>query len=87
MKAIYTEMYEAMIKTYPDKLIILVDQLTNINAAFFPCLIQKHADQSTGNSFSIPVVRKFIFLHVFNEKPGNSATQGSDIIIEHTFIE
>jgi hypothetical protein len=87
LKSIYAVTYEAMIKIYPDKLIILVDQLTNINATFFPCLTQNHADQSTGNSFSIPAIRKFIFLHVSDEKSGNSATQGCDIIIEHTFIE
>jgi hypothetical protein len=87
LKSIYTEMYEAMTNTYPDKLIILVDQLTNINAAFFPCLTQKHKDQSSANSFSIPAIRKFIFLHVSDEKSGDSATQRCDIIVEHTFIE
>jgi len=87
LESIYTEVYEAMIKTYPDKLIVLVDQLTNINAAFFPCLTQKRTDQAAANSFSIPAIRKFIFLHVSNEKSGNSVTHSCDIIIEHTFIE
>ena len=85
--SIYTKTYESITKTYPDKLIILVDQLTNIDAAFFACLTQKYTQQSGGNSFSIPAIRQFVFLHASNGKSGNAITQGFDIIIEHSFSD
>src|SRR5688572_5538235 len=84
---LYMETYEALTKTYPDKLVILVDQLTNIDTAFFPCLTHNYPDQSGGNSFSIPAIRKFVFLHSANGKSESSIKQSFDIIIEHTFIE
>jgi hypothetical protein len=83
--SIYTETYEALSRIYPDKLIILVDQLTNVDAGFFPCLTQTYKDPSVGNSFSSPAIRKFVFLHMSNEKSANSSAQGFDMIIEHTF--
>ena len=85
--SIYAETYESLAKTYPDKLIVLVDQLTNIDTAVFPCLIQKYAHPSGGNRFFSPAIRKFVFLHISNERSVNSIIQGFDIIIEHTLIE
>lgn len=85
--SIYTETYETLTKTYPDKLIILVDQLTNIDAAFFQCLAKKDKQQSAGRSFSVPSIRQFIFLHVANGKSEDSVSHGVDMIIEHSFTE
>ena len=85
--SLYMKTYEALTKTYPDNLVILVDQLTNIDTAVFPCLTQNSPDQSAGNSFSIPAIRKFIFLHISTGKSESSIQQNFDIIIEHTFIE
>ena len=85
--SIYDKAYEKIINKYPDKMIIMVDQLTNIDAAFFPCPNPKHIDQSGGNSFSTPAVRRFILLHAAKGKSGNTITQGFDIIIEHSFTE
>jgi hypothetical protein len=85
--SIYSQAYETFTKTYPDKLIVLVDQLTNIDAAFFQCLTQKDKQQSAGRSFSVPSIRQFIFLHVANGKSEDSVTHGIDMIIEHYFAE
>jgi len=85
--SIYSETYENMVKAYPGKLIILLDQLTNIDAGIFPCLTPKYANPSGGNSFSDPAIREFIFLHISKKKSGNATTPGFDIIIEHNFTE
>jgi hypothetical protein len=82
----YTKAYEGLIKTLPGKHIILVDKLTNINTTFFSCVTQTNTYQSGGNSFSMPAVRHFIFLHVSNAKSLESMTNGLDMIIEHAFI-
>lgn len=85
--SVYTQTYEKLRRTYPDKLIILVDQLTNIDAAFFQCVNRNITDQVEGNSFSIPTIRHFIFLHAFDQKLGNVAKQGFDIIIKDNGID
>jgi hypothetical protein len=87
LKIVYTDIYQSLTRKHPGKLIILVDQLTNINAAFFPCLAQNYTDQSGGKSFSMPAIRKFVFLHFSDETQGERITQGFDIIIEHSFVD
>jgi hypothetical protein len=83
--SIYEKTYEEIVSDYPGKIIIMVDELTNIDAAFFPRLTGNYMEQSSGNGFSEPVTRRFIFLHAANRKSGNTATPGFDIIIEHSF--
>jgi hypothetical protein len=80
--SVYTEVYKSITNIYPGKLIILVDQLTNIDSEFLPCPAQRYSHQSGGNSFSIPEIRKFVFLHVSESEPGSAITQGLDMIIE-----
>jgi hypothetical protein len=88
LKSIYTEIYESLTRKHPDKLIILVDQLTNINAAFFPCLTQKYTDHSGGNSFSMPAIRKFVFLYVSSVmKRRESQSHKVSILLLDTFIK
>jgi hypothetical protein len=87
LKTVYTEVYQSLTRKHPDKLIILVDQLTNTNAAFFPCLNQNYKDQSGGNSFSTLPIRNFVFLHFSDETQGERITQGFDIIIEHSLVD
>jgi hypothetical protein len=85
--SIYEKIYESMVRKYPGKVIIMVDQLINIGARFFPSLTRKYMHQSGGNSFSVPSVRRFIFLHAANRNSENTITPGFDIIIEHSFAE
>jgi hypothetical protein len=85
--SIYEKTYENIVSKYPGKVIIMVDQLTNIDAAFFPCATRKNMHQSGENDFSVPAIRRFIFLHSANRKSGNTITPGFDIIIEHNFVE
>jgi len=83
--AMYNATYGSIRKTYPGRLIILVDQLTNINAAFFPCLSHKYSNQSEGNSFSTPAFKDFVLFHLRMEMTGKSITQGLDILVEGNF--
>ena len=62
--SVYRDTYESISKTHPDKLIVLVDHLTNMNTALFQCLTQKKSPYQSGyNSFSSPTTRQFVFLH------------------------
>jgi hypothetical protein len=83
----YTKEYEELIKTFPGKLIILMDKLTNIDTALFPCMTQTNTYQSGGKSFLMPAVRHFVFLHVSNTKSMESIANSLHMIIEHAFIE
>jgi hypothetical protein len=85
--AVYKETYESITKAYPDKLIILVDQLINSDASFFPCVIHKDAKYSGGNAFSNPVIRQFVFIHASLRTSGDMRTQGFDIIVKQSTVE
>jgi hypothetical protein len=80
--SVYTEAYKSISNIYPGKLIILVDQLTNIDSEFLLCPTQRYSHQSGGNNFSIPAIRKFVFLHVSERETGSAIPQDLDMIIE-----
>lgn len=85
--ALYKETYGSMNKTYPGKLIILVDQLTNINASFFSCQASKNANQVVGNTFSNPAIRDFVFMHARIENPSDLVTHGLDMMIRQVVLQ
>jgi hypothetical protein len=85
--ASYKATYESITKTSPDKLIILLDRLTNIDAAFYPCLTQNYTSQSGGDTFSNSAMRQFVFMHARMEVSGEVTTHGVDMIIGSGAVE
>lgn len=83
--SIYEKTYQRITNKYPNKVVVMVDQLTNINAAFFSCLTRKYIGQACGNGGSIPAIRKFIFLHASKGSSASACTQDFDMLIEHSF--
>jgi hypothetical protein len=91
LMSIYEETYNGARSKFPDKFIILVDELTNNGTKFLPSHTQNHSRESEENSSSMLELppeqpfkrnRHFVFLHACSGYTGNEIKNHLDLIIK-----